>query len=96
MTMTLVKQQSQTNPCAVFKAISKSSKLELIPPEVTAHLQAIRVLFNRAIQRWVCNSVNITCTAIVFQAVLNISVAQNPLNITRTSPKGRPEIETLL
>ena len=50
MTMTLVKQQSQTNQCAVFKAISKSSKLELIPPEVTAHLQAIRVLFNRAIQ----------------------------------------------
>ena len=44
MTMTLIKQQSQTKQCAVFKAISKSSKLEAIPHKVTAHLQPIRVL----------------------------------------------------
>ena len=36
------------------------------------------MLFNRAIQLWVCNSVITTSAAIVFQAVLNISVAQNP------------------
>ena len=36
-------------PCAVFKAISKSSKLQAIPREVTPYLQPIRVLFNRAI-----------------------------------------------
>ena len=51
-------------------------------------------VFNCAIQLWVCNSVNITCTAIVFQAVLNISVTQNPLS-TRTSPKGAQKIVTL-
>ena len=81
-------------PCAVFKAISKSSKLQAIPREVTPHLQPIRVLFNGAIHLWVCNSVNITCKAIVFQAVLNISVTQNPLS-TRTSPKGAQKIVTL-
>ena len=56
--------------------------------------QPIRVLFNLVIQLWVSNSVNITCTAIVFQAVLNISVTQNPLS-TRTSPKGAKKIVTL-
>ena len=50
--------------------------------------------FNGAIHLWVCNSVNITCKAIVFQAVLNISVTQNPLS-TRTSPKGAQKIVTL-
>ena len=73
--------KAKLKPCAVFKAISKSSKLEAIPREVTAHLQPIRVIFNRVVQHWVCNSVNnITCTAIVFQAVLNIS---NPLRAHR-------------
>ena len=44
MTMTLVKQQSQTNPCAVFKAISKTSEVQAIPRKVTPYLQPIRVL----------------------------------------------------
>ena len=77
--------KAKLKPCAVFKAISKSSKLEAIPREVTAHLQPIRVLFNRAVQLWVCNSVNITCRSIVSQAVLNISVAQNPFNSEKQS-----------
>ena len=62
MTMTLIKEQSQTKTVRFFQSHSKSSKLEAIPRKVTAHLQP--VLFNRAIQLWVCNSVNITCTAI--------------------------------
>ena len=49
--MTLIKNnEAKLKPYAVFKAISKSSKFEAIPREVTAHLQPIRVLFNRAIQ----------------------------------------------
>ena len=75
MTMTLVKKQSQPKT----RAISESSKLQAIPREVAPHTQPITVLFNRAIQLWVCNSVYVTCTAIVFQAVLNISVTHNPL-----------------
>ena len=42
--------EAKLKPCAVFKTISKSSKLEAILREVTAHLRPIRVLFNRAIQ----------------------------------------------
>ena len=79
MTKTLVKKQSQPKPVRCFKAISESSKLQAIPQQAAPHIQPIRVLFNRAIQLWVCNSVNVTCTAIVFQAVLYISVTQNPL-----------------
>ena len=50
MTIMLIKNKAKLKPCAVFKAISNSSKLQAIPREVTPHLQPIRVLFNRAIQ----------------------------------------------
>ena len=70
MTMMLIKQQSQTKTVRCFQSHFKfrsRGKLEAIPREVTAHLQPIRVLFNRAIQFCVYNSVNITKQCLIFQ-----------------------------
>ena len=50
MTMTLIKQQSQTKTVRCFQSHFKVKQIGSIPREVTAHLQPIRVLFNRAIQ----------------------------------------------
>ena len=66
-------------PVRCFQSHFKVKQIASYSTEVTPYLQPVRVLFNRAIQLWLCNSVNITCKAIVFQAVLNISVTQNPL-----------------
>ena len=51
MTMTLIKQQSQTKTMGCFQSHFKVKQIGSDSArEVTAHLQPIRVLFNRVIQ----------------------------------------------
>ena len=66
-------------PVRCFQSHFKVKQIASYSTRSHSSSPANQSVFKCAIQLWLCNSVNITCTAIVFQAVLNISVTQNPL-----------------
>ena len=66
-------------PVRCFQSHFKVKQIASYSTRSHSSSPANQSVFKCAIQLWLCNSVNITCTAIVFQAVLDISVTQNPL-----------------